>query len=124
MLPSFMHKISVGAQQLILFSDLCGAMLSGSDTGYLWGNYGMHCNRWRWCHGALEPRAHRTKNPCAQEHVPLRAEFEPLAKHIIVVLAPGYYLAERTDYSFQKLREGVRLKPLGDVFYAQRVTKG
>jgi microcystin degradation protein MlrC len=53
-----------------------------------------------------------------------RAEFEPLAEHIIVVLAPGYYLADPTDYPFQKLREGVRLKPLGDVFSTRRVTKG
>jgi microcystin degradation protein MlrC len=53
-----------------------------------------------------------------------RAEFEPLAEHIIVVLAPGYYLADPTDYPFKKLREGVRLKPLGEVFSAQHATNG
>jgi microcystin degradation protein MlrC len=53
-----------------------------------------------------------------------RAEFEPLAEHIIVVLAPGYYLADPTDYPFKKLREGVRLKPLGEVFSAPHATTG
>ena len=53
-----------------------------------------------------------------------RAEFEPLAEHIIVVLAPGYYLADPTDYPFKKLREGVRLKPLGEVFSAKHVANG
>ncbi len=45
-----------------------------------------------------------------------RAEFEPLAEEVIVVLAPGYYLADPTLYPFKKLRAGVRLKPLGPVF--------
>ena len=45
-----------------------------------------------------------------------RAEFEPLAEHIIVVLAPGYYLADPTDYPYQRLRPGVRLKPMGREF--------
>lgn len=44
-----------------------------------------------------------------------RAEFEPLSAAVIVVLAPGYYLADPTDYPFTKLRKGVRLKPLGRV---------
>jgi microcystin degradation protein MlrC len=47
-----------------------------------------------------------------------RAEFEPLAEEVIVVLAPGYYLADPTAYPFKKLREGVRLKPLGRAFRA------
>ena len=45
-----------------------------------------------------------------------RAEFEPIAAEVIVVLAPGYYLADPTLYPFQKLRAGVRLKPLGPAF--------
>ena len=45
-----------------------------------------------------------------------RAEFQPLAEEVIVVLAPGYYLADPTLYPFRKLRKGVRLKPLGPVF--------
>lgn len=45
-----------------------------------------------------------------------RAEFEPMAEAVIVVLAPGYYLADPVDYPYQRLRKGVRLKPLGPVF--------
>ena len=45
-----------------------------------------------------------------------RAEFEPIAEEVIVVLAPGYYLADPTLYPFARLRPGVRLKPLGQVF--------
>ena len=44
-----------------------------------------------------------------------RAEFEPMAAEVIVVLAPGWYLADPTRYPFRKLRAGVRLKPLGPV---------
>ena len=42
-----------------------------------------------------------------------RAEFQPMAEEVIVVLAPGYYLADPTLYPFKRLRAGVRLKPLG-----------
>ena len=45
-----------------------------------------------------------------------RAEFEPMAEEVIVVLAPGYYLADPTLYPFKRLRAGVRMKPLGPVF--------
>jgi microcystin degradation protein MlrC len=45
-----------------------------------------------------------------------RAEFEPIAEVVIVVLAPGYYLADPALYPFTKLRAGVRLKPLGPQF--------
>ncbi len=44
-----------------------------------------------------------------------RAEFQPMAQAVIVVLAPGYYHADPSDYPFEKLRTGVRLKPLGRV---------
>ncbi len=42
-----------------------------------------------------------------------RAEFEPIAEEVIVVLAPGYYLADPAAYPFRRLRPGVRLHPLG-----------
>jgi microcystin degradation protein MlrC len=45
-----------------------------------------------------------------------RAEFEPIAEAVIVVLAPGYYLADPTAYPFKRLRKGLRLKPLGKAF--------
>jgi microcystin degradation protein MlrC len=45
-----------------------------------------------------------------------RAEFEPIAAAVIVVLAPGYYLADPTLYPYKRLRPGVRMKPLGPPF--------
>jgi microcystin degradation protein MlrC len=45
-----------------------------------------------------------------------RGEFEPIAEEVIVVLAPGYYLADPTRYPFRRLRAGVRLKPEGPEF--------
>src|SRR3989304_10531506 len=39
-----------------------------------------------------------------------RAEFEPIAAAVIVVLAPGYYLADPTAYPFKRLRQGVRVR--------------
>lgn len=45
-----------------------------------------------------------------------RGEFEPIAEEVIVVLAPGYYLADPVAYPFRKLRAGVRLRPQGPEF--------
>lgn len=45
-----------------------------------------------------------------------RAEFEPLAERVIVVLSPGGYLADPVAYPYRRLREGVRLRPLGPAF--------
>jgi microcystin degradation protein MlrC len=45
-----------------------------------------------------------------------RAEFEPIAEKVIVVIAPGGYLADPGQYPYQRLRPGVRLRPLGPAF--------
>jgi microcystin degradation protein MlrC len=45
-----------------------------------------------------------------------RAEFEPMAEKVIVVIAPGGYLADPAQYLFKRLRPGVRLRPLGPTF--------
>ena len=42
-----------------------------------------------------------------------RAEFEPIAEKVIVVISPGAYLADPACYPFRRLRPGVRLCPLG-----------
>ena len=42
-----------------------------------------------------------------------RDDDEPVAEAVIVVLAPGYYRADPAVYPFEKLRPGVRLRPLG-----------
>ncbi len=64
-------------------------------------------------HLGIEPKAQKIlalKSTCHY-----RAEFQPIAEEVIVVLAPGYYLADPTLYPYKRLREGVRLKPLGPV---------
>ena len=45
-----------------------------------------------------------------------RAEFEPIAEKVIVVISPGGYLADPAQYPFRRLRPGVRLRPLGPDF--------
>jgi microcystin degradation protein MlrC len=45
-----------------------------------------------------------------------RAEFEPIAEKVIVVIAPGGYLADPAQYPYRRLRQGVRLRPLGPDF--------
>ena len=42
-----------------------------------------------------------------------RAEFEPIAEKVIVVIAPGGYLADPARYPYRRLRPGIRLRPLG-----------
>jgi len=42
-----------------------------------------------------------------------RAVFEPIAEKVIVVIAPGGYLADPARYPYCRLRPGVRLRPLG-----------
>jgi len=42
-----------------------------------------------------------------------RAEFEPIAEKVIVVIAPGGYLADPAQVSLSPPPPGVRLRPLG-----------
>jgi len=69
-------------------------------------------------HVGIEPA--RQKILALKSTCHYRAEFEPMAEEIIVVLAPGYYLADPTLYPYRRLRAGVRLKPLGPVFAGSR----
>ena len=65
-------------------------------------------------HLGVEPKTQKIlalKSTCH-----FRAEFEPLAEKVIVVIAPGHYLADPAHYPFRKLRPGVRLRPLGPDF--------
>jgi len=68
------------------------------------------------------PFRHLGVEPAAQKILALkstchfRAEFEPIAEKVIVVIAPGGYLADPAGYPFQRLRPGIRLRPLGPDF--------
>jgi microcystin degradation protein MlrC len=62
-------------------------------------------------HLGVEPREQKIlvlKSTCH-----FRAEFEPIAEKVIVVIAPGGYLADPARYPYRRLRPGVRLRPLG-----------
>jgi microcystin degradation protein MlrC len=64
-------------------------------------------------HVGVEPRASRIV--ALKSSVHFRADFEPLAKEILVVKSPGPALADPAEFRWTKLRRGVRLRPLGPV---------
>src|SRR5687767_2172106 len=64
-------------------------------------------------HLGVEPRASRIV--ALKSSVHFRADFEPIAKEVLVVKSPGPALADPTEFKWTKLRKGVRLRPLGPV---------
>jgi microcystin degradation protein MlrC len=52
--------------------------------------------------------------------VHFRADFQPLASAVLVVVAPGGHLVDATKYPYRRLRPGVRLAPLGPEFVPAR----
>ncbi|MGH8705281.1 MAG: M81 family metallopeptidase [Burkholderiales bacterium] len=62
-------------------------------------------------HVGVEPAKERIL--ALKSSVHFRADFEPLAKEVMVVKAPGPALADPTEFKWTKLRKGVRLRPLG-----------
>jgi microcystin degradation protein MlrC len=64
-------------------------------------------------HLGVEPRASRIV--ALKSSVHFRADFQPLAKEVLVVKSPGPALADPAEFRWTKLRRGVRLRPLGPV---------
>jgi microcystin degradation protein MlrC len=64
-------------------------------------------------HLGVEPRTQRVLGLKSSVH--FRADFEPIAKEVLVVKAPGPALADPAEFKWTKLRKGVRLRPLGPV---------
>ena len=64
-------------------------------------------------HVGVEPRASRIV--ALKSSVHFRADFEPLAREVLVVKSPGPALADPAEFRWTKLRRGVRLRPLGPV---------
>jgi microcystin degradation protein MlrC len=62
-------------------------------------------------HVGVEPRASRIV--ALKSSVHFRADFEPLAKEVLVVKSPGPALADPSEFRWTKLRKGLRLRPLG-----------
>jgi len=64
-------------------------------------------------HLGVEPRTQRMLGLKSSVH--FRADFEQIAKEVLVVKAPGPALADPAEFNWTKLRKGVRLRPLGPV---------
>jgi microcystin degradation protein MlrC len=64
-------------------------------------------------HVGVEPRKNRIV--ALKSSVHFRADFEPIAKEVLVVKSPGPALADPAEFQWTKLRKGVRLRPLGPV---------
>jgi microcystin degradation protein MlrC len=65
-------------------------------------------------HVGVEPKKERIL--ALKSSVHFRADFEPIAKEVLVVKAPGPALADPVEFKWTKLRKGVRLRPLGPVY--------
>ena len=62
-------------------------------------------------HLGIEPRQERAL--ALKSSVHFRADFQPLAREVLVVKSPGPALADPAEFEWTKLRKGVRLRPLG-----------
>jgi microcystin degradation protein MlrC len=65
-------------------------------------------------HLGLEPRRERILGLKSSVHY--RADFEPIAREILVVKSPGPALADPAEFKWTKLRKGLRLRPLGPAY--------
>ena len=65
-------------------------------------------------HVGIEPA--RQRIVAVKSSVHFRADFQPIAREVLVVTAPGPALADPVDFAWKKLRRGVRLKPKGPVY--------
>jgi microcystin degradation protein MlrC len=65
-------------------------------------------------HVGIEPIRQRVV--ALKSSVHFRADFQPIAREVLVVRAPGPALADPAEFAWTKLRKGVRLRPLGPVF--------
>jgi microcystin degradation protein MlrC len=64
-------------------------------------------------HLGVEPRTQRIL--ALKSSVHFRADFEPIAREVLVVKAPGPALADPAEFKWTRLRKGIRLRPLGPV---------
>jgi microcystin degradation protein MlrC len=61
----------------------------------------------------VQPRQQRIV--ALKSSVHFRADFEPIAREVLVVKSPGPALADPAEFKWTRLRKGVRLRPLGPV---------
>jgi microcystin degradation protein MlrC len=65
-------------------------------------------------HVGIEPQQERVL--ALKSSVHFRADFEPIAREVLVVAAPGPAKADPTMFDWKHLRPGLRLRPLGPAF--------
>jgi len=65
-------------------------------------------------HLGVEPVRQRVL--ALKSSVHFRADFQPIAREVLVVRAPGPALADPADFPWRKLRPGIRVRPLGPAF--------
>jgi microcystin degradation protein MlrC len=65
-------------------------------------------------HVGIEPKMQRIV--AVKSSVHFRADFQPIAREVLVVKSPGPALADPVEFAWTKLRAGLRLKPLGPQF--------
>jgi len=65
-------------------------------------------------HVGVEPI--RQRLVAVKSSVHFRADFQPIAREVLVVRSPGPALADPADFPWKRLRPGLRLRPLGPVF--------
>ena len=65
-------------------------------------------------HVGIEPKLQRIV--AVKSSVHFRADFQPIAKEVLVVKSPGPALADPVEFNWKKIRKGVRLGPHGPVF--------
>jgi microcystin degradation protein MlrC len=65
-------------------------------------------------HLGVEPR--RSRILALKSSVHFRADFEPIAREVLVVKSPGPALADPTEFAWTRLRKGLRLRPMGPAF--------
>jgi microcystin degradation protein MlrC len=62
-------------------------------------------------HLGIEPKDHAVI--VLKSSVHFRADFQPIAKEVLVARAPGPALADPADFPWTKLRKGIRINPMG-----------
>jgi microcystin degradation protein MlrC len=65
-------------------------------------------------HLGVEPIRQRVV--ALKSSVHFRADFQPIAREVLVVRSPGPALADPTDFRWTRLRPGIRMRPLGPAF--------
>lgn len=65
-------------------------------------------------HVGIEPIRQRVL--ALKSSVHFRADFQPIAREVLVVRSPGPALADPVEFPWKRLRPGIRLRPLGPAF--------